>query len=172
MAITLPGQSLTGTDMSETFESLCMRCGWKRTVQRASIYEYLAGNSSHPAAEEVWNAVRRKLPALSLESVYRILNDFAAAGVVKRLESYDAVHFDPDVRRHDHFYCRSCGRILDLPMTQEHVFPELAEEYGTVEDMEIRLSGTCRDCLRGGEKTASAGKKRKEAKAVRERSRP
>ena len=59
--------------------------------------------------------VRRRLPKISLGTVYRNLDLLARMGMIQRLEMAGAeTRFDGDARPHDHVRCTGCGRIDDL----------------------------------------------------------
>ncbi len=92
-----------GDDAS--FTALCKKHCWKRTAQRRAVFTYLCGNREHPTVDTVWRRVRTTVPDVSLDSVYRILDDFAGAGVIRRLEGAKVIRYDADTRPHEHFVC-------------------------------------------------------------------
>ena len=49
------------------------QAGWRYTRQRAAVFDYLCSVESHPTAEEVYLTVRRRLPKISLATVYKAL---------------------------------------------------------------------------------------------------
>ncbi len=130
------------------FSDFCRRHKLKCTAQRSAVFAFLSGNRNHPTADEVWRAVRGSIPGMSLDSVYRILDDFARVGLVQKLEcGAGAVRYDPESESHDHFFCRLCGRLIDLDCTVHR--PELSEfsGCGEAEHLEFRVKGICRMCL-------------------------
>ena len=57
--------------------------------------------------------------------------------------------FDGDVTPHAHFYCKSCGRIEDLPLIGgEHLLQAVPESFD-VSDVQVYYKGICRDCKHG-----------------------
>ncbi|MDO5309278.1 MAG: transcriptional repressor [Planctomycetia bacterium] len=132
------------------FTRVCRGLGWKMTAPRYAVYRFMRRNTEHPVVDRVWNAVKRDLPAITRESVYRILNDFAEAKLIAVLDRSDVIaRFDADVTRHDHFYCEVCGRVYDFKIEE---LPELAAPHvsliGEVRQLETRVRGVCYDCLR------------------------
>lgn len=130
----------------------------KYSKQREAIRVFLCGNRSHPTADEVYEAIRRQFPNISLGTVYRNLNLLSECGDIRKL-SYTAGpdHFDYDTSDHYHFVCRDCGRVYDMPSI---CLPELnreagAEAPGVIDSHELVFYGICRDCLAKGEKKAS-----------------
>ena len=55
------------------FVAACRRQGVKATHQRTEILRELAGTEEHPDAETIHERVRQRIPALSLDTVYRTL---------------------------------------------------------------------------------------------------
>lgn len=131
----------------EYFNELCQRQGWRRTIQRSCIFEYLWRNQKHPGIEQIFHAVRDKVPTVSLDSVYRILNEFSEAGVVKRLENYEIVRFDPNLDDHYHFICEKCENIIDIEADNDKFYPESYRFAGEIKSFELRIRGICHKCL-------------------------
>ena len=147
-----------------SFEEVCRKNGWRRTIQRDCVYSCISKATTHPRAQEVWRAARKRLPTLSLDSVYRILNEFMQAGLIRCLENYENARFDPNVGPHYHFICRECGRIYDVPAELEKSFFESCRSCGRAEEVEVRITGVCESCLSGrstpsGNGSASAVKR-------------
>lgn len=87
----------------------------RMTKQRRAILEVLQGTTSHPSADWVFQRVRRRLPSISLATVYRNLHQLAAAGLLQELPVGEHVsRFDADTSLHYHVRCLRCGRIDDL----------------------------------------------------------
>jgi Fe2+ or Zn2+ uptake regulation protein len=90
--------------------------GGKVTAQRVLVCEALAGDRSHPTAEQLHARLRARLPHLSLTTVYATLSDLVACGDIQRLQTGDGqVHFDPETEPHAHLVCVRCQRIHDAP---------------------------------------------------------
>ncbi|OQA88607.1 MAG: Transcriptional regulator PerR [Lentisphaerae bacterium ADurb.Bin242] len=138
---------MTAKQREDAFYALCKAKGWKCTIQRRAVFNFIAENMKHPSVEEVCAAVRKTVPNISTDSVYRILNDFAAAGVLLRLEGCGKSHFDPNTAEHDHFYCLRCGHVYDLSGEGRSVPKDRYAAFGEVQFCEVRVTGTCRNCL-------------------------
>ncbi|MBA3805819.1 MAG: transcriptional repressor, partial [Acidobacteria bacterium] len=54
--------------------------GAQLTPQRAAVYHYLSEVTHHPTAEEVFLAVKPKLPRISLATVYKNLEALVQCG--------------------------------------------------------------------------------------------
>ena len=73
----------------------------RNTRQRAVIVEELCKTTAHPTAVELYEVVRRRLPKISLGTVYRNLDLLARLGIIDKLDLSGAeARFDGDVRPH------------------------------------------------------------------------
>ncbi len=133
------------------FAAACRRQGAKATHQRVEILRELAGSAEHPDAETIYTRVRRRIPAISLDTVYRTLRLLEAKDVIARVPSRrDRARFDANMDRHHHFVCEACGRIEDFYSTALDGFvppPEVAA-LGRVDSVHVELRGRCRACRR------------------------
>lgn len=84
------------------------------TEQRQVILEELRRLKTHPTADELYDLVRRRLPRISLGTVYRNLELLAEQGQALRLDQAGgARRFDGDVSEHCHARCLECGAVTD-----------------------------------------------------------
>lgn len=128
------------------FPAFCRRLGVKCTAQRIAVFEAIRGVASHPSVDETWAKVRRQIPTLTRDSVYRILNEFARIGLIARLDSLNSARYDTCVGPHAHFICEVCGEIRDYPLPESLQLPAgmPAERH----HLELRVSGICDRCRR------------------------
>jgi Fur family peroxide stress response transcriptional regulator len=91
-----------------------LRC----TPQRVAVYGYLTQSTDHPTAEDVFQAVRSRIPRISLATVYKALEALVAIGVAAKLTGdTGSTRARYDARRdlHYHFRCLRSGTVHDLP---------------------------------------------------------
>jgi Fur family peroxide stress response transcriptional regulator len=82
--------------------------------QRMVIYQKLFKSCEHPSAERIYSSLRKDHPSISLATVYKTLDAFAKAGLIKKLKTLDdSVHYDADLHDHNHLYCVKSNQILD-----------------------------------------------------------
>ena len=87
----------------------------RNTRQRKVILEELRKPSSHPTAVGLYEIVRRRLPRISLGTVYRNLELLAAMGTIQKLDLAGAqARFDGNPACHHHVRCTGCGRVDDV----------------------------------------------------------
>jgi Fe2+ or Zn2+ uptake regulation protein len=92
------------------------QAGWRFTRQRAAVFEYLSSVESHPTAEDVFAAVRQRIPKISLATVYKALEALVDSRIASKLNSSDgAARFDAHCDAHYHFRCLSTDQVYDLP---------------------------------------------------------
>jgi Fur family peroxide stress response transcriptional regulator len=77
----------------------------RNTKQLEVVWEAVKDDSSHPTADQVYDKVRERLPNVSLGTVYRNLQKLVAVEKLQVLMLWRAQHFDPLVKRHQHFIC-------------------------------------------------------------------
>ena len=131
------------------FIKMCRKVGLKATHQRAEIYRELARTDEHPDAETVFRRVRRRIPAISLDTVYRTLRLMEEKGTILRVVSLgDRTRFDANTEQHHHFVCRECGAVKDFDSEglNDLRAPPEAAALGTVESFQVELRGICVPC--------------------------
>ncbi len=131
------------------FVDACRRQGIKVTHQRTEIMRELAGTDQHPDAETVYANVRQRIPAISLDTVYRTLRLLEDTGAISRVGSMrDRARFDANRDRHHHFVCSECGLVRDFYSEVLDAFPPPpeVEEMGCVDSVYVELRGRCREC--------------------------
>jgi Fur family peroxide stress response transcriptional regulator len=134
---------------TKVFSGICRRYGVKATHQRSEIYRELAGTNEHPDAETIYAQVRKRIPAISLDTVYRTLRLLEKKGLISRVGSFgEKTRFDANTDRHHHFVCTRCGFIGDIYNEEWDDFraPSDVMAMGTVNSVHIELRGLCKAC--------------------------
>lgn len=126
--------------------------GAQLTTQRAAVYDYLSGVEHHPTAEEVFLAVKSKLPRISLATVYKNLEALVNCGAVSKLTYGDAsARYDIRTDHHYHTRCLKCGKIWDLDAREDNsaLLKQIKPQKGfAVKDYRLELVGYCQECRR------------------------
>lgn len=125
--------------------------GAQLTEQRAAVFEYLSGVGHHPTAEEVFLAVKSKVPRISLATVYKNLEALVQCGAVSKLTYGDAAaRYDIRTDHHYHTRCLECGKIWDLDAREgADLLKKIKPQAGfEVHDYRVELLGRCRECRR------------------------
>ncbi len=119
------------------------------TRQRAAVFDFLSQVEHHPTAEEVYLAVKRKLPRISLATVYKNLETLVECGAASKLTYGDAAaRYDIRTDHHYHTRCLSCGSVRDFEAAQGSEFLRqiVPGEGFKVKDYRLELLGHCRKC--------------------------
>lgn len=131
----------------EEIIQLFKQAGMRMTNQRIAVFQEVNSHSSHPSVEEIYQNVRRVQPAISLNTVYRILQDLSAKKLLQAREDLaPQIRYDGNTENHHHFVCDQCGKIQDIyiPNIEELDISGCAEVVGQVE---VRLRGKCKMCI-------------------------
>jgi Fur family peroxide stress response transcriptional regulator len=145
------GQRLSFEDKVRAFEALCRRAGLKLTHQRLEIYRELASTYDHPSAEDVYTRVQKRIPTISIDTVYRTLLTFEHFGVAARVHAFDGqARFDADVSPHQHLACTRCKSIRDFDWEAFNQMkpPAKTKKWGKVKSKHAVLKGVCKECLK------------------------
>jgi Fur family peroxide stress response transcriptional regulator len=101
------------------FAELSRRAGLPLTHQRQVIYDTLMAMPGHPSPEEVYAKVRRRIPSISLATVYKNLNRFLKAGLLQEMSvHHGSLRVEVNDHPHHHLVCASCKKIEDIDSEQ------------------------------------------------------
>lgn len=124
--------------------------GQRCTEQRAAVFRFLASTDMHPSADEVFMAVRRDLPGISLATVYKSLETLVGCGLAVKLTYGDgSARYDGRTDPHHHARCVVCGRVVDIGggLVEEQLADLCGDAPGfTVTGYRLEVSGYCPDC--------------------------
>lgn len=123
----------------------------KYSRQREAIKDFLSKTTEHPTADTVYMNIRATYPNISLGTVYRNLNFLAERGEIIKVTGVDGIdHFDANTKRHYHFICNKCQKILDLEMESIDYIETVANKgfAGKIDGHIAYFYGTCPDCLK------------------------
>ena len=119
------------------------------TKQRQLILDELRGVTSHPTADEVYQMVRKRLPKISLGTVYRNLEIMSDCGIIQKLDiGGTQKRFDGNASVHYHVRCIECGRVDDLDLPPDFNVEKEASRLTNFKILRHRLefTGICPGC--------------------------
>ena len=110
------------------------KAGLKATLPRLRILEILeASEFKHMSAEDVYKAILAAGEDVGLATIYRVLTQFEAAGLVKR-HNFDSGHsvFELDQGgHHDHMVCLKTNKVIEFNNEEiEQLQKKIAEDHG------------------------------------------
>ena len=132
----------------------------RMTRQRRMILEEIRKLNSHPAADEIYERVRKRLPRISLGTVYRNLDVLCEMGEIQRLElSSSMKRYDGIAKKHYHIRCVCCGRVDDAPIAPLNRLED--DLYGTtvfeIIGHNLEFTGLCPQCAKQSGDRKAAG---------------
>lgn len=138
-----------------SFETVCHEAGIKLTHQRIEIFREVAQTGDHPDAEAVFARVRKRLPTVSLDTVYRtlwLLSDLELITVMGARR--ERTRFDANLERHHHFVCEQCGFTRDFTSSElDRInLPDTLKELGILKNTHVEVRGICHSCAEGKNK--------------------
>lgn len=136
------------TDILE-FVEFCRGLGIKPTHQRTEIYRELIDTQDHPNAETIYQNVKKRIPAISLDTVYRTLRLFEQKGIISRVSAAgESMRFDGNTERHHHFICVECGKVRDFYSDEFNnlIAPPEVAKLGKIGSVHVEIRGVCNAC--------------------------
>jgi Fe2+/Zn2+ uptake regulation proteins len=131
------------------YEETISHNGHRLTPQRREVYDVLLSERDHPTATEVFLRAKKRMPSISLATVYNCLETLVSCGLAKQVNvERNATRYCPNVQDHGHLHCVSCGRVVDIPFAPGKRLDRLLTVPPGVKVIhsEITLHGTCADC--------------------------
>jgi len=121
------------------------------TSQRRIVLEEIRKVHTHPTADEVYKLVRKRIPNVSVATVYRNLDFLAGNDLVIKLKTKDRkARYDGHPEPHLHLCCKKCGYVADifdckckLPSSKELKSTGFAPDINCLE-----IPGLCKGCKR------------------------
>jgi len=123
----------------------------RMTRQRMVILEELRKVNTHPSADEIYAMVRKRLPRISLGTIYRNLELLSASGEIQKLDSASSLkRFDGRAERHHHIRCERCDRLADIFFDLEADLNSRVRNFTdfSVTGYKLEFVGICPDCRR------------------------
>ena len=145
------------------FKSAAAAAGVKLTHQRLEIFREVASSLEHPDADAVCRAVRRRVPTVSIDTVYRTLWMLNDLGLVTTLgPRRESVRFDANLDQHHHYVCVRCGLARDFESAELGALrvPASVQELGQVITTQVEVRGVCLRCARTKGRISQRGQAR------------
>lgn len=134
---------------NSVYEETISHNGHRLTPQRREVYQVLLSKRDHPTATEVFLRAKERRPNISLATVYNCLETLVECGLAKQVNvEREATRYCPNLEEHGHFFCESCGVVLDVALQSAGTSEKgwtLPHGY-QVNHSEITLRGLCPAC--------------------------
>lgn len=123
--------------------------GFKLTPQRLAIMKFLEGNTSHPAADDIYRHIKKEYPTVSFATVYNTIDALKDKGELLEITiDPQKKHYEPNPKLHHHIICTECNKIADV---LEDYSEALRLPYHILKEFKsagnhINFYGICRGC--------------------------
>src|SRR3954467_10027732 len=147
--IVLCGRMAIVHHSAASFRQLCAEHGIAVTHQRQILLEVMQGMEGHPSPEEVYARVKRKIPAISLATVYKNIHLFVESGIFRKMSMHHgSVRVEMNDEEHHHMVCSRCKAITDIGEKELGLAPKrrrLPDGF-LVERYAVDIIGLCAKC--------------------------
>ena len=121
----------------------------RMTHQRRVILEEIKKTDSHPTADEVYELVRKRLPKISLGTVYRNLEILSSGSLIKKIgPTSTQMRFDGNTENHYHIRCIKCGKLDDFPAEPVVALNSKSSDFNgyLIMGHSVEFFGYCPEC--------------------------
>ncbi|WP_456400448.1 Fur family transcriptional regulator [Persephonella sp.] len=118
----------------------------RNTYQRKIILDILRDTDIHPTADWIYEQARKKIPNISLGTVYRNLKILKENGQIIEINDGKQSRFDGRIDEHYHFKCVSCDRIIDVERDEVVGLKLKLDKSYSVDRVDILITGVCNIC--------------------------
>jgi len=149
-----PTAIATSSSAMVNYASAMVQGGLRLTPQRGQVYEVLMDKRDHPTATEVFIRAQKRMPSISLATVYNCLETMVGSGLVKAVHvDREPTRFCANLQEHGHFHCTECGQIADIEFSQNQDKGWKLPSGFLVTQHDVSLRGLCADCSTNSKKT-------------------
>lgn len=138
--------------IDEQLKTQLQRSGLRTTPQRLEVYAVISDILDHPTAEGVFIEAKKRMPEISMATVYNCLDVLVKSNLVRVVNlNRAATRYCPNMTEHSHFYCEICDQVYDIPYSVNTIRRGFLMPTGfTATHFEVAIQGTCGHCGEGG----------------------
>ncbi len=112
----------------------------RRTKHRSEILAVLESKPCALTAQEIHTS----LPHINLTTIYRNLETFVAAGLIKKLHLGEAeASYEIQEHPHHHALCDECGEVIHFTIDEAALLKHFDFKDFTITDLDITVHGIC-----------------------------
>jgi Fe2+ or Zn2+ uptake regulation protein len=133
----------------EQFRELAWQHGLAATPQRQVVYEAVVASHGHHSPEQIYAAVRRRIPSISLATVYNNLRLFVERGLLREVTPHSStLRVDGNLEPHHHLVCSRCKSVRDIEgefIDFKRISRQLPDGFDLTQPR-VEVFGICRRC--------------------------
>jgi Fe2+ or Zn2+ uptake regulation protein len=119
--------------------------GLRLTKQREEVFAVLLQIKDHPTAAELFLRAKKRMPSISLATIYNCLEALVDSSLVKQVNlDRDPTRYCANLLEHSHFYCESCRQISDVETPFSGAW-NLSPGF-VISHAEVSFRGLCPKC--------------------------
>jgi Fur family transcriptional regulator, peroxide stress response regulator len=131
------------------FREMAWRCGLAATHQRQVVYEAVVASHGHRSPEQIYAAVRKRIPSISLATVYTNLRLFVEHGMLREVTPHSStLRVDGNTKPHHHLVCSRCKEVQDIDddlIDLKRLSRKLPSGFDLSQPV-VEVFGLCRRC--------------------------
>ena len=131
------------------FRALAWNRGLAATHQRQVIYEAIVAAPGHYSAEQVYAQVRRRIPSISLATVYNNLRLFVEHGLLREVSPHTStLQVEGNLEPHHHLVCTRCKAVQDVEgdfINYKKLARQAPRGFDLTQPL-VEVFGLCRRC--------------------------
>ena len=133
----------------EQFRELAAKHGLAVTHQRQVVYEAVIASHGHHSPESIYAAVRRRIPSVSLATVYNNLRLFIECGLLREVTPHSTtLRVDGNLKPHHHLVCSRCKSVHDIEgefIDFKRLSRQVPDGFDLTQPL-VEVFGLCRRC--------------------------
>jgi Fe2+ or Zn2+ uptake regulation protein len=131
------------------FRDLAWQRGLAATHQRHLVYEAVVASHGHRSPEQIYAAVRKRVPSISLATVYNNLRLFVEHGLLREVSPHaSTLRVDGNLEPHHHLVCSRCKSVQDIEgefIDFKQLSRQLPDGFDLTQPL-VEVFGLCRRC--------------------------
>jgi Fe2+ or Zn2+ uptake regulation protein len=135
----------------EQFRELAWKHGLAATHQRQVVYEEVVASHGHRSPEQIYAAVRKRIPSISLATVYNNLRLFVEYGLLREVTPHaSTLLVDGNLEPHHHLVCTRCKTVQDIEgdfIDYKRLGPQIPDGFDLSQHV-VEIFGLCRRCAK------------------------
>lgn len=131
------------------FRELAWKRGLAATHQRQVIYEAIVAAPGHYSAEQIFSGVRKRIPSISLATVYNNLKLFVEHGLLREVSPHTStLMVEGNLEPHHHLVCTRCKAVQDVEgdfINYKKLSRQAPRGFDLTQPL-VEVFGICRRC--------------------------
>jgi len=116
------------------------------TPLQVAVIRIMKEKANHVTVDFLYENLKEDFPGIARKSIGLALEEIGEAGLIRKYRIDNREIFDIKIELHDHAYCKSCGKIVELPKFEFTILPGRLAEWVITGKTRVWY-GTCPDCV-------------------------